>query len=81
VLNSSVAVPQYLGSVRTGCGCRLPHLGVKNRTEPDLQTLKQPELIQEIKENPILRYRECDIGMNYKALIGHGEYKHNKYTT
>ena len=39
VLNGLVSVPQYLGSVWSGCGCRLPHLGIKNRTEPDLQTL------------------------------------------
>jgi hypothetical protein len=43
--------------------------------------VKRPELIQEIEERPILRYRECDVGVNNKALIGHGEYKHHKYMT
>lgn len=32
--------------------------------------VKWPEL-QEIEEKPILRYRECDIGVNNKALFGH----------
>ena len=41
VLNSPVLVPQYLGSVWTSCGCWLPHLGIKNQTELDLQTLSR----------------------------------------
>ena len=39
VLNGPVAVLQYLGLVRTSCSCQLPHLGSKNQTELDLQTL------------------------------------------
>ena len=39
VLGGSVRFPQYLGWSWTGCGPRLPVLGAKNRTEPDLRTL------------------------------------------
>ena len=44
VLNGPVLVPQYLGSVWTGCGCWLPHLGIKNQTELDLWTLPKNNL-------------------------------------
>jgi len=39
VLGGPVRSPQYLGRSLTGCGPRLPVLGAKNRTEPDLRTL------------------------------------------
>jgi hypothetical protein len=39
VLGGPVRSPQYLGQSWTGCGPRLPILGIKNRTEPDLKTL------------------------------------------
>ena len=39
VLNGLVSVPQYLGSVWTGCSCQLPYFDIKNWTEPDLQIL------------------------------------------
>jgi hypothetical protein len=40
VLGGPVRSPQYLGQSWTGCGPRLPILGAKNRTEPDLKTLR-----------------------------------------
>jgi hypothetical protein len=46
VLNGPVAVLQYLGSVWTGSSCRFPHLGVKNRTKPDLRTLNTNTLFK-----------------------------------
>ena len=39
VLLGPVGSTQYMGRSRTGCGPRLPVLGAKNRTEPDLRTL------------------------------------------
>jgi hypothetical protein len=39
VLGGPVRSPQYLHRSWTGCGPRLPVLGAKNRTEPDLKTL------------------------------------------
>ena len=41
VLIGSVAVSPKMRNRNRGCGCRLPIL--KNRTEPDLQTLLTPE--------------------------------------
>ncbi|KIK01811.1 hypothetical protein K443DRAFT_98009, partial [Laccaria amethystina LaAM-08-1] len=42
VLGGPVRSPQYLGRSWTGCGPRLRVLGPKNRTEPDLKTLRRP---------------------------------------
>jgi hypothetical protein len=39
VLSGSVAVAPKIGNRNRGCGCRLPILGAKNRTEPDPRTL------------------------------------------
>jgi hypothetical protein len=39
VLIGSVAVAPKTGNRNRGCGCRLPHFGAENRTEPDPQTL------------------------------------------
>jgi hypothetical protein len=41
VLGGPVRSPQYLHRSWTGCGPRLPVLGTKNRTEPDLKTLSR----------------------------------------
>jgi hypothetical protein len=40
VLGGPVQSPQYLGRSWTGCGPWLRVLGAKNRTEPDLKTLR-----------------------------------------
>ena len=45
VLGGSVRFPQYLGLSWTGCGPRLPVFGAKNRTEPDLRTLIEIQLV------------------------------------
>ena len=42
VLIGSVAVSPKMRNRNRGCGCRLPILGPKNRTELDLQTLVEP---------------------------------------
>src|ERR1700679_3621734 len=67
VLCGPVSVHQYMDRSWTGCGCGLPHLDVKNRTEPDLKTLFMLCIIMELGDliNPLAYRKKYCNGCNH----------------